>query len=488
MRKLLILLAFSLVCAAQILLPIVGGGSPPGGTFTLRYDPPASNMSCPGAGTCTVSLTDKAIVSGDLVIYQCDMWGGAAIASVSNGGTFVLGATAYDDNTQATISQGYILSAASEETSATVTPTANNAGIKACVIWEYSTTGSAPQLDGMNAIAFPASAASTTFQHPLYTPSSGTNNELSVVAAAPLYGGAVSSISAPFTKLSLASDGWAHVDSGTATTNPTWTWSASQGPVALGEMHFGFNVTAPKLWSFTDFAGTNNAVVDVGTINTKGLRLGMWRQAGTCQFHYSTAGSLPLSGSTGRLADGGSYTDSSTTGLDFSGDNTANCSLQLGKVSGAFATSDMKASINVSWDLDDSTIIGGIDSFGIYGYNEYVNAMISWDDGVAPYVQMENLGNGETHGRIDTPLSGVPYHIEVTFSTSLARSHTIKVYSGWQSPSSPGSLVGTITGTTVAGALPSFVWVGNTSNTTVPADKHIWFDTMLASMSAADPL
>ncbi len=101
--------------------------------------------------------------------------------------------------------------------------------------------------------------------------------------------------------------------------DPTWMWGSAQADIMLGQMQFGFNVTPFSNMSFVDFSGTNGSTPTLASLqgNTHGWQNSWLVNGSLVAFTYSTSASKPLQNPTGRLNDGGSYTDSSTTGLSW---------------------------------------------------------------------------------------------------------------------------------------------------------------------------
>ena len=518
-------------------------------SFTLRYSSPASNSSCGGAATCVVSLTSKAISAGDLLVYQCSTSQGSAIVSVSNGGTFQPAFSGFNFVASSLqISEGYILSASAESGSDTITFNASS-GTSYCLIWDYSYTGT-PQFDGANGYA--SVGSSTTLTVPAFTPSSGSSADLYLETVFQGYN-AASSISSPFTIVDGGGAmGWAYEANTTTSYGPTWTWSAGQTPFSSAQLEFGFNVTSPSDIAFVDFGGTNGSTITQSSItsDTHGIQTAYWNETGSCPYTYSTTASNPLSGSTGRLSNGSSYTDSSATGMSMpTGTSCEASSWNWGNINGIISTNWVVADLNIESTLP-ATDTSNVDAFTIVGLNnsDYVNAMLA-GNGTTRGVQMEcgnalsacnnhgfyglstgtvyhlrlmyNAAKGtvNTSGTAVTLVSGTPFSVELLEGTAqitianvsytiysynsptsltltssagtqtgaaYTGSHYILVYSGWTSPSSPGTLLTTIAGPAV-GLPASDVTLGNNNSNALTSGYNIYYDSLLISLDAPAP-
>src|SRR5271166_2309265 len=124
-----------------ILCALVGLLSPATYAQTLRYNPPAS-ASCGTGPLCTVSLSGTPVIAGDTIAYQCAANAGNVIISTANGGALKLLPATSPGGGGFTVSQAYILSAAAESGSETVTfgfPNGTqNFTSGSCTIWELA--------------------------------------------------------------------------------------------------------------------------------------------------------------------------------------------------------------------------------------------------------------------------------------------------------------------------------------------------------------
>ena len=153
----------------------------------------------------------------------------------------------------------------------------------------------------------------------------------------------------------------------------------------LVKCSFGFNVTPFSNMSFVDFSGTNGSTLTLASLqgNTHGWQ-SYWQVTGPLtSFTYSTAASKPLQNPTGRLNDGGSYTDSSTTGLSWATSGGGLNYFTLGTTNSAgMPTPSLTA--------------------GVWWYSTGLSNMTSMVDtlliraGSADYVNAMSFGNGST--------------------------------------------------------------------------------------------
>lgn len=538
-----------------------------GGTFTLRYTTPWSCTVPSAASTCTASLTGKTVSSGDLLGYQCNLSGGY-ISTVSNGGTFVRvpAGSASTSGAGAQMNEGYIIAASAESGTETITFNASQ-GAAACTMWDYSYTGS-PAFDGAN--GFSQAASSTTTVVPTFTPSGGSSNDIYMEQTFTPFTPATS-ISSPFSIFNISGwASWAHDDNTTSALGPTWTWSGAQSNTMTSQMQFGYNVTAPAQMSFVDFSGTNASNVSLATIvgNTHGPQTGVWNQGGSCTPTYATAASAPLTGSTGRLSDGGTYSDSSTTGIAFATASAPSCAWHWGSNSGsvALSTSTVTAGINFKSDLP-ATDTSISDSFAIVGTanNDFIIAQpsgngtnrgigvecdslgsqigfftlsvstsyhlelqynpsspltgVTFTNGSASISATNTMVSGQvvsftTSGGLPTGLStSTPYYVSATglsgsaFQVSATNGggvitmgsagsgtqkvttgdHNLYIYSGWASPSSPGTLLTTISCPSLNAPMAQ-VHFGDANPSTLTSGFFLYFDSLMISLNGTHPL
>lgn len=535
-------------CFGQRILPQVMQAPPvTGGTFTLRYATPANCVASSASTTCAPSLSGKTISAGDLLIYQCATEIATYIASVSNTGTYVpdyAGFAGQQSGRQ--MSQGYILAAAAESGTATITFNASS-NYSNCIIWDYSYTGS-PAYDGGNSIEL-ASASATSIVEPSFTPSSGSNNDIYVEGEMGTWS-AATAVSSPFTLVAIGDSGFAYDNNTTTAYGPTFTLPTIGYPVA-SQMEFGYNVTAPAKWMWNNMSGTNAATVTAATLaaGTSGIQH-QWYKSGSGTFTYATAASQPLTGSLARLSDGSAPSDSSTTGISLAtGTGSGGTNWRWGHSSALIGADVVTAGITASSDLpaNDST---SVDHLAIEGLNngDYANAMLR-GDGTHRFINLE-CGSGQNTSQSYQTTVGNSYHTEliynpavgtvntsgtavtwvsgpkfssklmygtaqfyigaghtaytiasvdsptaITLTTSAGTqtgaaynsAHYLKVYTGWASPSSPGSLASTQVCYST-GVMPSSVTFGNNNANTLTTGHYVYFDSMLASVDGADPL
>jgi len=306
------ILAAILLCALSNLFPAKASG----GTFALVQH--VNNISCPSSSTtCTIPL-NQTIAAGDLLIFESTVSGNNLITATDNGGTFVpcRSCVGFDQtNLFAETSGGWILSASPQSAAITVTYSGSNGGFGAIEMWEYSYSGGAPGFDGANQIEIQNSSSPTAST---FTPSG--SNDISVQACASNSAGC-NSVSAPFLGDNLGGAlAWAHLNSPTNWTAPTWTL-ASVGVSQLTQMEFGFDVKPCGNTMFMDFGGPDGSAINLAQLSpgTYGWQGGQRFTTGTAaDLTFSTSASHPLQNPTGRLCDGGNYSDSSTSGLQYS--------------------------------------------------------------------------------------------------------------------------------------------------------------------------
>lgn len=392
----LVLLTFS-VLRGQILAPILYGPPPAaaGGTFTLRYSPPAQTNCGAGGTTCAVSLSGKAISSGDLLIYNCST-GLGIISAVTNAGTVVpvRAGVAGSGNIQQSFFA--VMPAAAESGTDTITLT-TSASVSYCVIYDYSFTGS-PALDGANAYFSPA--GSTTLAVPTFTPSAGSNNDVCVQGSF-IYPNAATNIDNSYTILVGSATSWAHRDNFTAAVGPTWTWSGSNSNIATDQVCFGFSVTPFLNLGLNTLSGTNAGTPTAATLlaSQVGYSGGLWILNGSGTFTYANGATMPMSGSTGRLNDGSSYSDASVTGIQLAGGTgSGNTNWAFGNTNGVLSLAKMSTAISVVTN-SIPTDTSNIDTLDIYGTGntDFANGML-FGSGVNRFISLE-CTSGQNHGQ-----------------------------------------------------------------------------------------
>lgn len=465
---------------AQILAPILFGGTPAGGTFTLRYATPVSVGSGTGS-TCPMSLTGKPIIAGDLLAYYSISAGGTYITSVSNG-VFVPALASWGHASGgAQASSGYILSAAGETGTETITLSGSNA--ISCLMYEYSYTGTA-QYDGGNNID--QLVSSTTLVLPTFTPSSGSNNDAYTLQAFFPFT-APASINSGFTLTTTNFTGYARLTNSITALGPTVTWSAPRTPESSGQMHFGFNVTPFKNLMFQSFAGSNGSTICSGTdcpdlvATTVGMQ-NHWSKTGSCTFTRATAASMPLTGPTGRLNDGSNTSDSSTVGMSIP-TGASQCDLSWSDTSAILNATTVTMGFNViDTALNSDTTV--VDLAAIQGVGGKFDNIQVAGNGSNRGVQQEcdNTGN---HGFFAIS-SGTTFHIELTYNAAAGTANNlVQIYSGWSSPSSPGSLLSTIS-CNGSGGNPTSIIIGSGATSTPTAP--IYVDSLFVSVDGLSPL
>ena len=420
-------------------------------TATLRYNPPASATGCGAAQNCVVSLTSPTntpIIAGDTLIYQCEANHGA-IYTVSNAGKFVPMKPFASIHGGYQGSQGVVLSAAAETGSDTITFTYQNGNASAstghCTIWEYQVTGGTPLLDGDNGITSPSG---TTIQLPGFTPSAAGDFDV-LQSFAPFT--AATSVSAPFSLFTNGPSALGHAEGTSASLlSPIFTWGSSQADLMAQSIELGFNSVPCTDLTLANFGGTNGGGGVNGTsvtaamlaANTKGFQGGAWSFNGTGAFQYSTGAAAPLVGSLGRACDGTFPSVNGTTGITYSTSigNNQNWEYGASTNGGILTTGSMTADINISFTFPN-TDISYDDSFvsETQGDNDFLNAKLRNDTGTQREVSLECPGNGSADTGYTNLNPGQTYHFQEILNPG--GTHYFNIYSGWQSPSSPGQLI-----------------------------------------------
>jgi hypothetical protein len=390
------LFALALVPRAFSQIPmggITGGGSSTA-VYTLVQDP--DNTSCGTGTTCAITLT-QSIAAGDLLVftgYVLDA--GAGLISTDNSGTFVpcLSCSAFS-NQQLQVG-GWVIAAGTEATTITLTFATSTGGGK-MQMYEFSYTGGTPQFDGANQ-NFTTNNTTT----PVATTFTPSNNAGELGISFCRAGSTCSSLTSPFTKTHAGSGyGWAHtLNQTSAWSGPTWTISATNYS-NLMQMEFGSNVTPCANQTFIDYGGTSGSAVTVASL--QGDMHG-WTgpypvlSGTTADLTYQTLASMPLRNSTGRLCDGGNYTDSSTTGLEYSTANNAT-TIAFGSNSNAIISPAVSQGAWYASNLpsSDSSVV---DMFVIEGVTngDYLNAHEF--NGTGRDVEIE-CGAGTSSGNVE---------------------------------------------------------------------------------------
>jgi hypothetical protein len=477
-------------------------------TATLRYNPPAT-ASCTVTG-CVVSLTSKPIIAGDTLAYQCstNSFSVTVITAVANGGTLhILPATS--EHSSSILSQAYILSANAETGSETITLSTGESGSftgASCTIWDYYPTGGTLQFDGDNGNQNQNGSSVTSLTASLFTPSSGSAADTSVQEVSPT----PSSISSPFT---IVNGSFAFLNNTTSTQNPTWTFGSSTGEAVAQQLWFGFNTTPCTDWSFNNFSGTPGAAVTLAQVNAtaQGFLQGGWVFGGSgsnsTAFTYGSGSpaSQPLVGTLSRACDGSFISDSSTTGIVYSTNAGNDVKIVLGNNSyGVIYPGRVTEDVNISSTFPN-TDTSLIDSYGIEtsNVNDFTNAMLAQgtcgpSSGSTSYqclnqvssdttgrgVQME-CGSQSNHGfYLLSP--NTTYHFQTTINPGGV--DYLNVYLGWQNPTSPGTLLTSIScASNGASYYPADAVIGNGQVSNVPTTGNsVYFDSML--MTYGGPL
>ena len=340
------------VCAWAQTGPMLPDGIPfastPTGTFTFVQH--NANGSCSSGTTCSITLGSP-ITAGDLVIVAGDNQGGASalITGTNNGGSFVQCVSCTSDDWTAgwfSLSGGYIISASSQASPLVVNLSTTSTNI--INMWEYSYTGGTPALDGANVIE---QLATSSLQMPLFTTSGTGAGDISVQFGRD---GTVNSISSPFaTKYCPQTYAcFSHLASAVSgSIQPTWTLNASSTVMGL-EMHFGFGVTSFSNETLIETSGTSGSTVTAASLKADTFGFSGGIPSGTQLSNITNVtyqatptcggGSPPSSaGLTGRLSDGGNYSDTSTTVIEAT--TTKSTYARYGALGGLGATNFMSA-------------------------------------------------------------------------------------------------------------------------------------------------
>lgn len=464
------ILAIAFLCFLATTVPAHAAG----GTFALVQH--VNNAACPSSTTCTITLS-QSIAPGDLLIFESSA-GNAVTTATDNAGTFVqcLSCVGFDGTTLSKeTSGGWILSAAAESSTITVTFNAEAYG-GAIEMWEYSYSGETPGFDGANQNENQSSSSPTAAT---FTPS-GTN-DISVQACRAST--ACNSVSSPFLGDNLGNDfAWAYLSSPTSWTAPTWTLSSS-GVSQLTQMEFGFGVSPCANTMFMDFAGTDGTPISLTQVasGTYGWQGGQWTIGGSGAT-FATTASQPLPNATGRLCDGSNVADPSTTGLQFS---TAGqqAYLQINSVGGILsAGTSVSAGVWYYSNLpatDDSAV----DDFGISGFDgEDAVALHEYGTGAERVGEIE-CGSGTSAGNI-VLARNTWYWVDIVYN--ISGNHTMKFYNNANPPVQIGS---TLTCPSKGTVPPGDVGLGiQNPDVTLPSGYVFNYDSLLVSLDGIDPL
>jgi hypothetical protein len=464
------------------------------GRFTLVQH--VHNTACTGATTCAITL-DQGIAAGDLLIFESSTYDSntafdtSFITATDNGGTFVQCVSCVGADPTSALegtSGGWILSASAEASAITVTFSVPSTG--EIEMWEYSYTGGTPGFDGANQNETVNSSSPTAHA---FTASG--SNDISVQACRSDW--YCDSVSSPFTDDHAGNlFDWAHLDNVTSWTAPTWTLANSgfaPSPTSqLTQMEFGFNVSPCANTTFVDFGGTNGSTVSEAQLasGTHGWQGGYWtintggaQVSGTPYLTFETAASQTLQNPTGRLCDGGNYTDSSTTGLEYSTAEPATF-LQINATGGALTGTSVSAG---AWYY--STLPGtgdftaGTDDLAIFGSlgQDYVLLHeFNYDGGRLGEIE---CGSAVSTGNVVLARS-TWYWVEIVYNTT--GNHTMKIYNDADPPVQVGS---TMTCPSKGTVQPAYITIGNANqDPSLPSGYLFYYDGLKISLDGTDPL
>ena len=387
------------VCAWAQTGPMLPDGIPfastPTGTFTFVQT--NGNGSCASATTCSITL-GSSITAGDLVAVCASVNNNLVITNTNNGGTFVPvpGATVQDyTGGDGQISCGYILSASSEATPLVVDwASANGGGVVGMSEWSY--TGATPALDGSDSLML---LTQTSFQLPLFTTSGTGAGDISMIYCRD---GTINSVSAGFSHIAPQTYAWfiRPTNPVSGSIQPTCTLNASSTALAA-EMSFGFSVTPFLTQSIQETSGTATNTVTVAQINatTVGWHGGPPQQQGTAaDMTYQTATGVcgstapPAPGASGRLGDGGNYTDASATVIQYLSSNNQTY-FRMGGSANQFPTTQGSLGVWLCSDLSASdTSTDDIQTLQGYNHNDF-NNLHELGDGTHRQLQIECNGS-----------------------------------------------------------------------------------------------
>jgi hypothetical protein len=447
----------------------------PSGTFTLVQH--VHNAACASSTTCAITL-NQSIAAGDLLIFESSMYPASVMTATNNGGTFeqCVSCVGFDPtNYLEETSGGWILSASAQASPITVTFNALASG--EMEMWEYSYTGGTPGFDGANQNETQNSASPAAFP---FKPSGSNDISVQACRADEL----CDSVSSPFTSDNTGNYyAWAYLANATSFTAPTWTL-ASSGTSQLTQMEFGFGVSPCANTTFVDFGGANGSAISQAqlALGTHGWQGGYWTINGTAaDLTFETAASQGLQNSTGRLCDGGTYTDSSTTGLQYSTANPQTY-LQMNGTNGMLTGTSVSAG---TWYYSTlpSTVTSQTDNLAIFGTGgqDYV-LLHEFNDGGGRLAEIE-CGSGTSSENVALAPS-TWYWVEIVYNTT--GNHTMKIYNNANPPVQMGS---TMTCPSKGTEQPAYVTIGNVnSDSTLPSGYIFYYDGLKISLDGTDPL
>ena len=486
------------VCAWAQTGPMLPDGIPfastPTGTFTFVQT--NGNGSCASGTTCSITL-GSSITAGDLVIVCGNSnFSPIIISGTNNGGTWtpLPSTSVYDYNGGFGQSNcGYILSASSQATPLTINYSGTNGGATVHM-WEYSYTGGTPAVDGENSLY---NAAQTSFVMPLFTISGSGPGDIGVQFSRD---GTINSITSPWhaKNCPASSDCGSYLATAiTGNSQPTWALNASSN-VAGAEVFFGFSPTTFANTQLIETAGTATNAVTVASLlaDTFGFQGGSPELNGTgCAgvicITYQTATGIcgstppPSPGATGRLNDGGNYTDASAQVIQYL--TTAN--QQYVRFGGLANVIPVNTASLGFWYCSDLPIADGstVDVTALEGTinNDFNNAH-EFSDGSSKRA-MEIECNGNTSASIELARN-TWYWIDLFYcgigTCGTSSNHTMKIYNS--SLAQQGStLTCASKGTTYPGTLTTF---GDSASAAITSGSHYWYYHVKFSLDGTDPL
>ena len=414
------------------------------------------------------------------------MSGASVMTGTNNGATFLqcVSCVGFDASSlYSETSGGWILSASAQ--SAAITVTFNTAAGGAVEMWEYSytnTTGGELGFDGANQNESYSSSSPTAAA---FTPTSG-RYDISVQACHA--GVNCSSVSAPFTGDNTGNeDAWAYLDNVPNWTSPTWTLAGSTTS-QLTQMEFGYGVEPCANTMFMDFGGTSGNAISLAQLasGTHGWQGGAWSINGTpADLTFQTSASQPLQNPTGRLCDGGNYTDSSTTGLQYSTAHSADY-LQINSTSGILTGTSVSAG---AWYYSTlpATDTGGTDDLAIFGTDgtDYL-LLHEFGDGINRNGEIECGGGTSTvegTGGSVILARSTWYWVDIVYNET--GNHTMKIYNNANPPVQVGS---TMTCPSLGTTPPAYITIGNANYNSISSGYIFDYDGLKISLDEIDPL
>jgi len=438
------------------------------------------NSDCTDSTTCAITLS-QSIGAGHLLVFESSMYPEALITGTNNGAEFVQCVSCVGDDPTSDLEEtsgGWILSASAQSSAITVSFNVATGG--AVEMWEYSYTGGTPGFDGANQNETQNSSSPTAIA---FTPTSGSY-DISVQACRA--DSACNSVSSPFTGDDTDNPyAWAYLDNVLNWTAPTWTL-ASSGTSQLTQMEFGFGVESCANTSFVDFGGTNGSAVSVAqlTFGTHGWHGGTWTIHGTgADLTFETSASQTLQNPTGRLCDGGYYTDSSTTGLQYS-TATNDTYLQMNSNNGLLTGTSVSAGAWYKSTLP-ATDESRTDDFAIFGTRgaDYV-LLHEFGDGSDRQGEIECGGGQSTTngtGGSVTLARSTWYWVDIVYN--VTGNHTMKIYNN----ANPPVLVGSLTCPSLGTTPPAYITIGNVNTNPITSGYIFDYDGLKVSLDGTDP-